>query len=123
MLAIIDRPSLLRASAIIDMLELGWIPGDAELTGARQLTEWVILPSGGSLPYRIMGIVRDRTKNPVFIATAIAIGPDLRWACIWDEWIVLGNRAAESAKIEAEEVRRMGAIWLLEELKRVSSQV
>lgn len=117
----LDRDSLLRAMSVVDMLEVGWRPGQTELADARHVVEWAILPSERGLPYRIIGLARDHLfHHTTFIASVIAIDLAARWARIWDEWVILGDQISGSPCFDQTEIRRTGAAWLLDELRRLT---
>lgn len=117
----LNRDSLLRAMSVVDMLEVGWRPGQTELADARHVVEWAILKSERGVPYRIMGLARGHRFHPTtFIATVIAIDLDAHWARIWDEWVIIGDQIPSSPSFDPTEIRRTGAAWLLDELQRLT---
>jgi hypothetical protein len=116
-----NRDSLLGAMSVIELIEIGWRPGQTELANARHVVEWAILPSEGEVPYRIMGLAQGPgSKTTTFVAAVIAIDFIERWAWIWDEWIVIGNQIPWSPRFDPTEIRRTAAAWLLDELRRLS---
>ncbi len=124
MIESLNRVSLLGAMSVIDLLEIGWRPGETELANARHVMEWAILPSEGKVPYRIMGLAHGPGfKNTTFVAAVIAIDFNERWAWIWDEWVVIGNQIQGSPCFDPIEIRRTGAAWLLDELRRLPVSV
>jgi hypothetical protein len=116
----IDRDSLLRVSTIVDLLDIGWRPGNAELDTARYVEKWGILPSRGAALFRMMGIVRSLpARRTIFIAPVFAIDRTANWARIWDEWIVIGDSLDDSPAFDAIEIRDATAAWLHVELGRL----
>ena len=116
----IDRDSLLRVSTIVDLLDIGWRPGNAELDTARYVEKWGILPSRGAAPFRMMGIVRSLpVRRTVFIAPVFAIDRTANWARIWDEWVIIGDSLDDSPAFDAAEIRDATSVWLHGELRRL----
>jgi hypothetical protein len=115
-----DRESFLKTSSILDLLAIGWRPGDAELTTARHIEHWAILPGPANRPYQIIGMAcLLPVRQSIIIASLIAIDPKAHWARIWDEWIVLDERLAGAQAFDPDELLRAGADWLLAELGRL----
>ncbi len=116
----IDRDSLLRVSTIVDLLDIGWRPGNAELDTARYVEKWGILPSRGAAPFRMMGIIRSLpVRRTVFIAPVFAINRTANWARIWDEWVIIGDSLDDSPAFDAAEIRDTTSAWLHGELHRL----
>ncbi len=116
----IEIDSLLRAMAIIDLLEAGWRPGEKELADARCVAKWGLLPCAKRRPYRIMGLVWSLSEQSTpFVAPIIAIDQEARWARIWDEWIVIGDPLSGTPPFNAAEIQRTGAAWLTDEMRRL----
>ena len=115
-----DRESLIKASSILDLLAIGWQPGDAELTTARRIEHWAILPGTANRPYQIIGTAcLLPMRRSIIIASLIAIDPKAHWARIWDEWVVLDERLAGAQTFDSDELQRAGANWLRAELGRL----
>ena len=115
------QDSLLRASAILDLLAIGWRPGDAELDSARYIERWAILPGAPDKPYQLIGVAWSLPIRRSFIVTSVlAIDPIARWARIWDEWAVIDDGLWGLRSINPMEVQRVGAAWLVAELRQLS---
>jgi hypothetical protein len=115
-----DRDSLLRVSAIVDLLDIGWRPGNAELETARYVEKWGILPSAGAGPFHIMGFARSLpVRCRIFIAPIFAIDRTANWARIWDEWVIIGDSLDGSPGLDAAELRVVTAAWLQGKLRRL----
>lgn len=116
---VIDRSSLARASSILDMLAIGWRPGEAELN-APYVEQWAIMPRSNGLPYNMIGITWSLpVKQTVMVAAVLAIDRAAHWARVWDEWIVIGDPLGGTPAVEDGEISRAGAAWLLSEVQRL----
>lgn len=115
-----DQDSLLRASAILDLLAIGWRPGDAELDCARYIERWAVLPGASDKPYQIIGVAWSLPIRRHFINTSVlAIDPIAHWARIWDEWAVIDDGLWGLPPINPIEIQRVGAAWLVAELRQL----
>lgn len=115
-----NREPLLKAVSTLDLLAIGWRPGDAELTTARHIEHWGIMPGPADRPYQIMGLAWSvSSRRSVIIASVIAIDPKAHWARIWDEWVVIDEALADTPMFDPADVQRAGAAWLLVELGRL----
>jgi hypothetical protein len=109
----IHRDSLLRVSAIVDLLDAGWRPGNGELGTARSVEKWGILPSNDGAPFRIIGFARSLpVRCRIFIEPVFAIDRSEKWARILDEWIVIGDPLAGSPDFDPAEIRDAAMAWL-----------
>lgn len=109
----IHRDSLLRVSAIVDLLDAGWRPGNGELDYARYVEKWGILPSNDGAPFRIMGFARSMpVRSRILIAPVFAIDRSENWARILDEWIIIGDSLAGSPDFDPAEIRDAAMAWL-----------
>lgn len=119
---VIDRSSLARASSILDMLAIGWRPGEAELDAAPYVEQWAIMPRSNGLPYNMIGIAWSLpVKRTVMVAAVLAIDQAAHWARVWDEWIVIGDPLGGTPAVEDDEISRVGAAWLLSEMQQLSA--
>jgi hypothetical protein len=120
MIETIDRNAFLGAMSIIDLLEVGWRPGEKDLTGALMVHGWGLLPPSKSLPYRILGLARRGSiEKTIFVATLLAIDRHLHWARIWNEWIVLEGSLTKTATFEAADIQQAGGRWLREKMQHL----
>lgn len=119
---VMDRSSLARACSILDMLAIGWRPGEAELDAAPYVEQWAIMPRSNGLPYNMIGIAWSLpVKRTVMVAAVLAIDHAAHWARVWDEWIVIGDPLGGSPTVEDDEISRAGAAWLLSEMQHLSA--
>lgn len=113
-----DRRPLENALALVDLLDSGWQPGDAELEAASYLETWAVVPSYEGAPFHIIGIAWSLPVKRGFInAPVLGFDSVRRWARTWDVWVVLGNRIQEWPDFDPAGVQRASAAWLLEELR------
>lgn len=114
---IVDRDSLLRASAILDLLEIGWQPGKAELDAARYVQKWTIRQSDDGLPFQMIGIAWSLPVRCAVVADAVlALDRAAHWARLWNEWVVIGDPLKGSLPLDTDIIRTASAAWLIKEL-------
>lgn len=115
-----ERDSLLRISTILDLLDMGWRPGYAELDAAPYVEKWQILLSFGGIPFNMIGVVwRLPVRSTIFVAPVLAIDPGANWARIWDEWVVIDASLDPSPAFDAAAIHDATAAWLHGELRRL----
>ena len=108
-----DRESLLGALSIIDWLDAGWRPGDAELEEARYVESWAILPRDDGMPFRMIGLAWSLpVRIELIAAPVIALDQAARWARLWDEWVAIGDPSARDPAIDADAIRSASVAWL-----------
>jgi hypothetical protein len=115
-----DRELLLRALSIIDRLDAGWQPGEAELEEARYVQSWAILPREERAPFSMIGIAWSLpVRIDLIAAPLIALDRDQRWARLWDEWVAIGEPDAAGPAIDANEIRAASVAWLSATLRQL----
>jgi hypothetical protein len=112
-----DQDALLKAAAIIDLIDAGWQPGTRELHGAAYVEDWSVLRSNDGIPFRLLGICLSPPRNfKLVVAPLLAFDRIKRWARTRDEWLVIGDPLKGSTLINSADVRLACAGWLLKEL-------
>ena len=115
----VDRESLFWNSSIIDRLDAGWQPGDDELQTARYVQDWIILPSTHGIPFRLRGIAWSLPLSCTLIdAGIVVLDRTARWARLWNEWVVIDD-PNDRLPVDADEIHRTTAVWLLSEIQRL----
>ncbi len=118
MASAIDRERLLEVAAIVDLLEAGWRPGNAELASARHVERWGFLPSHDGAPFRIIGFARSLpVRCRIFTAPIFAIDGAANWALTLDGWIVIGDALEDSPAVDTAAIRHATMAWLQRELR------
>lgn len=110
----LDRDSLLGVLSIVERLDAGWRPGDAELEGARYVERWTILPrrEDGNL-FRLIGIAwSPPVRIELIAAPVIALDRNGRWARLRDEWVTTGAPDGAIPAIDPDVIRAASGEWL-----------
>lgn len=116
-----DRELLLGALSIIDWLDAGWRPGDAELEEARYVECWAILPrENDGMPFHMIGIAWSLpVRIDLIAAPVIALDWGGRWARLWDEWVAIGAPDVGDPAIDADAIRSASVAWLTTALRQL----
>lgn len=115
----VERESVLKACAVLDLLEAGWEPGEVELASACYVERWGLLPASDGGPFLIIGYAPNRPQSArIVVAPVFAIDRKAKWAWIADEWVVVGEPLDDVADMKDETVQALMSAWLREELKR-----
>lgn len=115
----IERESILKACAVLDLLEAGWEPGEVELASACYVDRWALLPASDGGPLLIIGYAPNLpASSRIFVAPVFAIDRKAKWAWIADEWVVVGEPLDEASGMDDETVQDLMSAWLRDELKR-----
>jgi len=72
-------------------------------------------PGASGEPYQLVGTVYTQTPF-VLTESVLAIDPQVGWARICDEWIVLGTRLTGATPVDPADIQRVGASWLIRQL-------
>jgi hypothetical protein len=111
------RTRLLSAARVVAQIRAGLVPSPAELRDAPYLDEWTIEPApAGEAPYVLTGLAyRLPLLRAVFYEPLLAIDPNLGWARLLGEWVVLGRKVPAIA-LDPEDALRRAAAWIEREL-------